>query len=468
MKLTEQKIAQFTFVLISIACLLTAIFTNGNGTGGDSISHFICAKFSWQQPILFFNHWGKPLFTILASPFAQFGFTGMKIFNVLCAIFAAHLASLTAKRLGYENWYWTGILVLAASMYFTIMLSGYTEPLSALVLILSIYFWFDEKPNWSLSIASLLPFVRSEGLIILLVFSTYLILINQYKKLPWLMLGHLIFSIAGWYFYKDILWVFTKIPYASASSIYGKGNWSHFLIQLYFGLGPILFIGLWIGAFFHLKNWVQLGKKMNLAEIFLIDGIIVAFVLAHTIFWALGIFNSMGLNRVLVTIFPLTGILILYGYNQILKLSPLTISKQIKWVLITAIIIFPFLNNPASINFKSSCYLSEEQEFAKEIVGPYLVNKFPNQKYMGADANLALFTNKNMFDPNEWLYAGLGNPMEKLSSGDLILFDPYSFATESGIQLNSLLSDHLIKKDTLFELTESNGKVKQYYIFQRQ
>ena len=35
---------------------------------------------------LYLDHWGKPLFTLLASPFAQLGFAGMKAFNALCML----------------------------------------------------------------------------------------------------------------------------------------------------------------------------------------------------------------------------------------------------------------------------------------------------------------------------------------------------------------------------------------------
>ncbi len=465
MKKTEQKIAEVLFVLFALACFLTAIFTNGNGRVGDSINHFMIAKNAWQDPILFFNHWGKPFFTILASPFAQFGFIGLKIFNVSCALLAAYLAGQTAKLMGMQNWFWTPILVLCGSLYFSIMLSGLTEPLSALMLITAVYYYQQNKDNLALCIVSFLPFVRSEGLVIILVFAAYLLISKNYKKLPWLLLGHAVFSLAGWYFYKDILWVFTKIPYASPNSIYGKGPWSHFIVQLYFCLGPILYGGLILGIFFELKNWFKEGKNVNYKNLFLIDGSILAFVAAHSIFWALGIFNSMGLNRVLVSIFPLMGIVILNGYNQLTNYLPNNFQSKIRYVWYALVLIFPFLKNPAAINFQEACTLSKEQKFVKDFVAPYVLENFPNKRIMAADANIALYANKNMNNPKEWIYAGLGNPLQELNSGDLVIVDPYYFSTESGISLQDIEADTTLSTLTIME--SKAGSVKPFAIFQK-
>lgn len=50
---------------------------------GDGISHFSISNESWNEPALFLDHWGKPLFTLLSSPFAQLGFKWYVGFNIL-------------------------------------------------------------------------------------------------------------------------------------------------------------------------------------------------------------------------------------------------------------------------------------------------------------------------------------------------------------------------------------------------
>ena len=42
-----------------------------------------------------------------------------------------------------------------------------------------------------------------------------------------------------------------------------------------------------------------------------------AFLIAHSLFWYLGIFNSLGLKRVLIGIMPMMALIVLYGFNGI-------------------------------------------------------------------------------------------------------------------------------------------------------
>ena len=45
----------------------------------------------------------SPFFVLVSSPFAQLGFVGIKIFNSICALSAALLMSLSAKRMGLSK-----------------------------------------------------------------------------------------------------------------------------------------------------------------------------------------------------------------------------------------------------------------------------------------------------------------------------------------------------------------------------
>ena len=52
---------------------------------GDGIVHYQIARYSWKYPHLLLDLWGKPFFTLIASPFAQFGLKGMYVFQALNA-----------------------------------------------------------------------------------------------------------------------------------------------------------------------------------------------------------------------------------------------------------------------------------------------------------------------------------------------------------------------------------------------
>lgn len=49
----------------------------------DSATHYRFARYAWKYPVNLLDHWAKPVFTLLASPFAKFGHTGVSVFNLL-------------------------------------------------------------------------------------------------------------------------------------------------------------------------------------------------------------------------------------------------------------------------------------------------------------------------------------------------------------------------------------------------
>ncbi len=151
----EQKFALGIFGLMAFAFLLAALLTDTLGEGGDSTTHYLYAKLAWSNEAYFFNHWAKPFFTVISSPFAQLGMKGMMFFNVCCTILAAWVAGLTAKQFAVTHWFYTPILVLAMPLILPVTLSGLTEPLSAFMLILSIYYYKKDKVVLALIIASL-------------------------------------------------------------------------------------------------------------------------------------------------------------------------------------------------------------------------------------------------------------------------------------------------------------------------
>ena len=77
----------------------TILFFNGTGDEGDSVHHYLFARYAPLHPALFMDHWAKPLYVLLACPFAQFGFVGAKIFNVLAMMGAMWFTYLTAQAL---------------------------------------------------------------------------------------------------------------------------------------------------------------------------------------------------------------------------------------------------------------------------------------------------------------------------------------------------------------------------------
>ena len=83
------------FIFISALSLLSA----GYYGGADNITHYFISRYAFRYPHLFLNAWGRPLYTILSSPFAQGGLQGLKLFNILLGLGSAWFTYRIAKML---------------------------------------------------------------------------------------------------------------------------------------------------------------------------------------------------------------------------------------------------------------------------------------------------------------------------------------------------------------------------------
>ena len=361
---------------------LIAFVANGTGDEGDSISHYLFAKMAWKYPQHFFDHWAKPVYVLIAFPFAQFGLMGVKIMNVLLNVASLWFTYKTATHLKFR-WPWLPPLLLASiPMYNYLCLGGLTEPMCACLLITGIYLLVKEKWIAGVVLLSFLPFVRSEGLLMLGVVFIYLIYRSRYEFLPLLATGHVIYSIAGYFYYHDLLWVFNKMTYATWGSAYGKGSWTHFLSKLDEILGAAQMILFCFALLFGLVLFIRFVRKqlnsIEVIEFILVFGSIVAYFLAHTAFWALGIFNSGGILRVMIAIMPLLALANYRGIEYMFAFIPNdTARKLTMFVVVIGTAIYPFTPHKFAYKWQRDFQLKADQ-FAQREMGDWLKKNYPD------------------------------------------------------------------------------------------
>ncbi len=226
----EKYLVPAILLILVISYAILAIISEGTHGGADDIGHYRRSRYAFQFPEFFLYHWGKPFFTALSSPFAQFGFKGIRIFNVLAGTLAAYYTYRTAILLKFKFPVLAIFLVISSPLYTVLMLSGMTEILGSLVLILSIFLFFKKKYIWSALVLSFMPFVRNEALVILPLFFVALIWLKQWKAIPFLAFGFIFYSIVGGFYYDDFLWVVNEMPYkGNAQGIYGSGELLHYV-----------------------------------------------------------------------------------------------------------------------------------------------------------------------------------------------------------------------------------------------
>lgn len=87
-----EKYFVFSLLLVLLVIFSFILFQTENSFGGsDHFGHFKHAYWGWVYPDMLFSHWAKPVFTILISPFAQFGINGARLYNVLLGLSTAYL-----------------------------------------------------------------------------------------------------------------------------------------------------------------------------------------------------------------------------------------------------------------------------------------------------------------------------------------------------------------------------------------
>ena len=452
--------------IYAIIATLTILFFDGTGDGGDSIQHYLFAKFAPLHPQLFFNHWAKPVYVLLVSPFAQFGFIGVKVFNAIVSLLTIFFTFKIAQKLNLKNAIIGALFLIFSPLNFALTFSGLTEPLFALFISISIYAILKHKYIAACLIVSFLPFIRSEGLIIIGVFGFYLLLKKEWKLIPLLLFGNVVYSIAGFFVYNDFLWVFTKIPYAHLSSTYGSGRLLHFIEQLIYVIGVPIYILFLIGVISIV--WKSVKKKTTLELQILVFLGFLSFIIAHSLFWYLGIFNSMGLKRVLIGIMPLISIISLKGFNFITEdvFKNKRIPKLItQGLLIAYIVIFPFTKNPAAINWEKDLKLSKGQQSAIQVADYITQNIGTDHRFIFAHPYLSEVLKIDHFDSNKRMEL-TQDFMNHLKSGDIIIWENWFCVVEHGVKKEYV--DNISELNNLYNLSvKENGGEILYSVYIR-
>ncbi len=474
--LSEKIIVPTLLLFIGITYFLISYFSEGTYDAGDGIRHYLVSRYSWAHPDLFLYSWGKPFFTLLSSPFSQFGLLGINVFNILCALFSAYICYKTVKLFDFKYPWLVIIFLCFTPCYFPTINSGLTEPLFGLVLIASIYLMFEEEDWWATVLVSFLPFVRNEGYFILPLFFIVLVNRRKYWTTLWLGFGTAAYSIIGFFYYKDFLWLIHQNPYDGKNkAFYGQGELFHFVknynflwgsaltILLCFGIVALVFTGI-IGKIYpYFKSKLSKEEQALLDEDpdeipeeelerieehfhethVLIIGSFLVYLIAHSVMWWQGWANSLGLLRVMAGVAPCTALICFMGLEIILSFI-----EKYKYVVYALIVISMVwvIRSP----FKHEYYpykLNPEEALIKEAGDWFQTSAYTKQKVYYLYPYLAHVLNVDSFDPNKvgelWgLYPsikawGIG----AIPDSTIVFWDAHFGPNECHIPLDSMLND---------------------------
>ncbi len=285
-------------LLFAVVYLVSIVFLNEvPADDGDGLQHYYISKHAFSDPSYFLNHWGKPLFILFSSAFAQFGFIPYLLFNVLVFVATILFAFSIFKQHNISKYayFFVPLLFLYVSDYLHGIVSGMTEIFFGFLLV--ILLWCSQKDRWQLFaiIASFTPYARSEGMFVVIGSVLLLLLLKKWKAIPLLFVGTLVYMLIGKLLLNQIFWFFENDPYPAISP-YGSGPWYEYIASYkhhlsVFGLLLIPFLLRKLFLLFRDKKSQQLLIYLFFICIYL--GIIAV----HSYLWSNGLKGALGLSR---------------------------------------------------------------------------------------------------------------------------------------------------------------------------
>ncbi len=474
-KFPEKYLVFSLLSLMFVAFAIAVFLTQNNFGGGDHYQHFLLAYWGWKYPDMLFNYWGKPVFTLLISPFAQLGMNGARLYNVIMGLATAFLAWKLSVRFRFKPAWMAIFLVTGMPVYFILMFTSLTEVTFSFFLILAVFLFFKEKYIGSALVLSFLPMIRTEGIVLIPVFILAYLLKKQYKALPFLLTGFLVISLAGLPFHKGFFWLVTEMPYTgNAKDIYGSGSLFHFV-----DLSPQLFgrffswfiiIGLF-AVFYQWKREGRLRPDDHFYFILIVAGSFFTFFAAHSIAWWKGIGNSLGLIRVIGSVTPLAALMAMAGISFVFKALKKRWKAAGTVVLMLLIVIntigiikmqkglFGPSNEEAVLN--RACGYIEENGLEKNRIyyySSYIVYK------LGLDIRNSSQCRKNL--------PGGDHPASKIPVGSIIVWDAHFGPNEGRMPLERLRNQKEMKELKVFKPKKPfkvlGGHEYQVVVFQKQ
>lgn len=441
--------------------------------GGDNVAHYLISRYAFSHPCLFFHHWGKPVFTMLSAPFAQFGIKGIYVFNIVVSLSSAFLAGKIAKKSGVQFPIIAILLTAFAPVFFFTASTSLTEPLFALLLIAGIYFIISERYIFSAIILSCMIFIRTESIILLPLLLIVYAILRSWKAIPFLFTGFLVFSLAGMSCHDGFLWFFSNSPYSADASLYGNGTLFAFLKEYREIFGKPGAILLLTGFIYVIFTFFQkpFPDRKKTALYLLLFGSVFLFFAAHSWVWYKGIGNSLGLIRVMACVIPPAAVIGALGFEGVIKYIVQPISKiQYAlvgtigiYVIISTLRIYPSIvhkSGPDEVLLRQTAEWVSQSEYKDQKVLYFnpLIPFMLNQDPWSQEKAVSLVQNKVDFNT-------------EMMPGDIILWDAHFGPNEGGIQSDSLMKSPSLKLIMMFTpefpFTVLGGYNYEILIFQK-
>jgi hypothetical protein len=447
-KINHPKTEKILFyIVVLLAFLITTIIyiiADSPYDTGDGIVHYQIARYSWKYPHLLLYLWGKPFFTLIVSPFAQFGLKGMVVFQTLnAAVISWFLFGIASKiNLSYK---WTiPVFVFFAPVFFSSMNSGLVEISFGTFFMFSVWLVFNKRYYASALIASILPFIRPEAYVAIPLLIAVYIYRKKYYAIPLLATSTILYTIIGYFHFKDLFWIITQNYKLVGDNYAGmKGSYFHYF-EIYYGIwGTAQAVLLLIGVGIILKqvyNYIKRKQRHEfvLEVFFLFLGCTAGCFVLHSLLCGMpGILNNLGMVRYMAALIPSSALIVLIGVN-IINHHRFSKINSYKPVIVAAYLIVVVIS-PFTQHFYP--FKTNNEQFVIKQMANYINTDIPDFKKVSyLHPMFPVYADLDPYDTNrvEQLSAGNLEHINQLPDSTLLIWDSHFMKTDGRIPFNWL------------------------------
>ena len=344
-----ERNARAALIVASFAFILLSSLMNVASTGfleTDGVTHYLYARFAFENPAFLVDVWGRPVRTILhAIPAHFFGLHGVRAMSCAIAIACAWLTYGIARRLGWRRAGLAGCFVLAQPLLFLHSFAELTE-LPFAMLAAGAFLAMLGRRWWAFALlCGLTPAARPEGAAFLMLGAVVLGLHRRWQLIPLVFIPLVIWNHAGWTLWGHESgpwwrWLIDQFPY-SGKSTYQAGPIWRFLAVLPFVVSPLLLPAVLFGTAGVLRDPPAPGRPpggnwLIARETWLIAAIPWGILAVHSILHATGRMASSGEPRYLLAAAPFWALLACRGWD--LLATRFRWSMPIAWATAAAVL----------------------------------------------------------------------------------------------------------------------------------
>lgn len=440
-----EKIIFYLLLILSFFTVIVIYFNADSPFDtGDGIVHYHISRYSWKYPHLFLDLWGKPFFTLISSPFAQFGLKGMYLFQALNSAAISWFLFKIASKINLKFKWTIPAFVFFAPVFFAVMNSGLVEICFGTMFMFSVWLVFEKKYYTSALVASLIPFVRPEAYIVMPLLSVIYVYRRKFLAIPFLLTATIIYTLIGYLYFKDILWIIQQNYHLVGDNYAGmKGNPLHYFGLYYRIWGPVYAVLLVMGSGKILSQIFRIFRSKPehefVEEVFVLflGNTIGCFILHSLLYSMPGILNNLGMVRYMAVLIPSSAFIALIGINMI-NLPAFTKNSFLKPVFVTIILIVVVLTSFAQRFYPFK--IGNEQLVMKKMAS-YIQTTMPNfKKVCFLNPSFPVYADMDPFDNKkvETLRAADLEFLNQLPDSTLFLWDSHFMKLDGKIAFNWL------------------------------